>query len=164
LNYLAGRAATPFLSSPTNAVATATMSGRSFRAMTSFHFDCSKLDQWQIVFDHAQQLGLYLHFKFRKPRTTTTATATAPTSRLHSTTATWASSANFTCANSSPIRPRTGVELESRRGKQPDCRTAARNGAIHPRQPIRIRITSSSTRSPTGKDGFTPTCLATSPC
>lgn len=28
-----------------------------------FHYDCSKLDQWQIVFDHAQQIGLYLHFK-----------------------------------------------------------------------------------------------------
>jgi hypothetical protein len=27
------------------------------------HYDCSKLDQWQIVFDHATKLGLYLHFK-----------------------------------------------------------------------------------------------------
>ena len=27
------------------------------------HYDCSKLDQWQIVFDHAQSRGLYLHFK-----------------------------------------------------------------------------------------------------
>lgn len=27
------------------------------------HYDCSKLDQWQIVFDHAQRLGLHLHFK-----------------------------------------------------------------------------------------------------
>lgn len=26
-------------------------------------FDCSKLDQWEIVFDHAQKLGLFLHFK-----------------------------------------------------------------------------------------------------
>ena len=31
-----------------------------------FHYDCSKLDQWQIVFDHAQQLGLYLHFKLQE--------------------------------------------------------------------------------------------------
>jgi len=30
------------------------------------HFDCSKLDQWQIVFDHAQQLGLFLHFKLQE--------------------------------------------------------------------------------------------------
>ena len=28
-----------------------------------FHYDCSKLDQWQMVFDHAQRKGLYLHFK-----------------------------------------------------------------------------------------------------
>lgn len=27
------------------------------------HYDCSKLDQWTIVLDHAQQIGLYLHFK-----------------------------------------------------------------------------------------------------
>jgi hypothetical protein len=30
------------------------------------HYDCSKLDQWQIVFDHAQELGLYLHFKLQE--------------------------------------------------------------------------------------------------
>ncbi len=26
-------------------------------------FDCSRLDQWEIVFDHAQTIGLFLHFK-----------------------------------------------------------------------------------------------------
>jgi hypothetical protein len=31
-----------------------------------FHYDCSKLDQWGIVFDHAQKLGLYLHFKLQE--------------------------------------------------------------------------------------------------
>ena len=31
-----------------------------------FHYDCSKLDQWQIVFDHAQKIGLYLHFKLQE--------------------------------------------------------------------------------------------------
>lgn len=30
------------------------------------HYDCSKLDQWGIVFDHAQTLGLYLHFKLQE--------------------------------------------------------------------------------------------------
>ena len=29
-------------------------------------YDCSKLDQWQIVFDHAQHLGLFLHFKLQE--------------------------------------------------------------------------------------------------
>ncbi|MFT7032919.1 MAG: hypothetical protein ACJA2S_001420 [Cyclobacteriaceae bacterium] len=28
-----------------------------------YHYDCSKLDQWQILFDHAQSKGLYAHFK-----------------------------------------------------------------------------------------------------
>ena len=31
-----------------------------------FHYDVSKLDQWQIVFDYAQQKGLYLHFKLQE--------------------------------------------------------------------------------------------------
>lgn len=30
------------------------------------HYDCSKLDQWQIVFDHAQSSGFYLHFKMQE--------------------------------------------------------------------------------------------------
>ena len=30
------------------------------------HYDCSKLDQWQIVVDHATSLGLYLHFKMQE--------------------------------------------------------------------------------------------------
>jgi hypothetical protein len=28
--------------------------------------DLPKLDQWQIVFDHAQSQGLYLHFKLQE--------------------------------------------------------------------------------------------------
>lgn len=30
------------------------------------HYDCSKLDQWAIVFDHAQANGLHLHFKLQE--------------------------------------------------------------------------------------------------
>ena len=30
------------------------------------HYDCSKLDQWGIVFDHAQSRGIYLHFKMQE--------------------------------------------------------------------------------------------------
>lgn len=30
------------------------------------HYDCSKLDQWGVVFDHATSLGLYLHFKMQE--------------------------------------------------------------------------------------------------
>ncbi|WP_165441802.1 DUF5060 domain-containing protein [Rubinisphaera italica] len=32
----------------------------------NFHFDCSKLDQWGIVFDHAQNQNLLLHIKFQE--------------------------------------------------------------------------------------------------
>ena len=31
-----------------------------------FHYDVSKLDQWQILFDYAQQKGIYLHFKLQE--------------------------------------------------------------------------------------------------
>jgi hypothetical protein len=31
-----------------------------------FHYDVSRLDQWQIVFDHAQRKGIYLHFKLQE--------------------------------------------------------------------------------------------------
>jgi hypothetical protein len=30
------------------------------------HYDCSKLDQWQTVFDHATAKGMYLHFKLQE--------------------------------------------------------------------------------------------------
>ena len=30
------------------------------------HFDCSKLDQWGIVFDHATTKGMFLHFKLQE--------------------------------------------------------------------------------------------------
>jgi hypothetical protein len=30
------------------------------------HYDCSKLDQWGIVFEHAQRRGVYLHFKLQE--------------------------------------------------------------------------------------------------
>ncbi len=30
------------------------------------HYDCSKLDQWQIVLDHAQSQGMFLHFKLQE--------------------------------------------------------------------------------------------------
>jgi hypothetical protein len=30
------------------------------------HYDCSKLDQWGVVFDHATARGMYLHFKLQE--------------------------------------------------------------------------------------------------
>jgi len=31
-----------------------------------FHYDCSRLDQWAIVFEHAQARGVFLHFKLQE--------------------------------------------------------------------------------------------------
>jgi hypothetical protein len=31
-----------------------------------FHYDCSRLDQWGIVFEHAQARGVFLHFKLQE--------------------------------------------------------------------------------------------------
>lgn len=31
-----------------------------------FVYDCSKLDQWEILFEHADKLGLFLHFKLQE--------------------------------------------------------------------------------------------------
>lgn len=30
------------------------------------HYDCSKLDQWGMVFDHGTHMGMYLHFKLQE--------------------------------------------------------------------------------------------------
>ena len=29
-------------------------------------FDCSKMDQWEIIFEHADKMGMYLHFKMQE--------------------------------------------------------------------------------------------------
>ncbi len=31
-----------------------------------FHYDCSKLDQWGVIFDHGTRMGHYLHFKMQE--------------------------------------------------------------------------------------------------
>lgn len=31
-----------------------------------FHYDCSRLDQWGILFDHATRMGLHCHFKLQE--------------------------------------------------------------------------------------------------
>lgn len=36
------------------------------RPNEKLHWDCSKLDQWCVVFDHATAKGLYLHFKLQE--------------------------------------------------------------------------------------------------
>jgi hypothetical protein len=63
LNYLAGRGVNAFSFLTYNAAGDGDNVWPFVEREQKLHYDCSKLDQWQLVFDHAQALGLYLHFK-----------------------------------------------------------------------------------------------------
>ena len=63
LNYLAGRGMNAFSFLTYNAGGDGDNVWPFVERDLKLHYDCSKLDQWQVVFDHAQSLGLYLHFK-----------------------------------------------------------------------------------------------------
>lgn len=66
LNYLAGKGCNAFSFLTYNAGGDGDDVWPYVCRDDKFHFDCSKLDQWQIVFDHAQKLGLFLHFKLQE--------------------------------------------------------------------------------------------------
>jgi len=66
LNYLAGKGCNAFSFLTYNAGGDGDDVWPFVSRNDKLHYDCSKLDQWQIVFDHAQQLGLYLHFKLQE--------------------------------------------------------------------------------------------------
>ncbi len=66
LNYLASKGCNVFSFLPYNAGGDGDNVWPFVERDDKLHYDCSKLDQWQIVFDHAQSLGLYLHFKLQE--------------------------------------------------------------------------------------------------
>ena len=66
LNYLAGKGCNSFSFLTYNAGGDGDDVWPFVSRNDKFHYDCSKLDQWQILFDHAQKLGLYLHFKLQE--------------------------------------------------------------------------------------------------
>jgi hypothetical protein len=66
LNYLAAKGCNAFSFLPYNAGGDGDNVWPFASREDKLHYDCSKLDQWQIVFDHAQRLGLYLHFKLQE--------------------------------------------------------------------------------------------------
>ena len=66
LNYLASTGANAFSFLTYNAGGDGDNVWPFFSRNEKLHYDCSKLDQWQIIFDHAQKLGLYLHFKLQE--------------------------------------------------------------------------------------------------
>ncbi len=66
LNYLAAKGCNSFSFLPYNAGGDGDNIWPFVERDDKLHYDCSKLDQWGIVFDHAQSLGLYLHFKLQE--------------------------------------------------------------------------------------------------
>ena len=66
LNYLAGKGCNAFSFLTYNAGGDGNNVWPFVTRVDKLHYDCSKLDQWQIVFDHATALGLYLHFKMQE--------------------------------------------------------------------------------------------------
>jgi hypothetical protein len=66
INYLASKGVNSISFLPYNAGGDGDNVWPFVERNDKFHYDVSKLDQWQIVFDHAQQRGLYLHFKLQE--------------------------------------------------------------------------------------------------
>lgn len=66
LNYLASKGCNVFSFLPYNAGGDGDNVWPFVARDDKFHYDCSKLDQWSVVFDHATTVGLYLHFKLQE--------------------------------------------------------------------------------------------------
>lgn len=66
LNYLAAKGCNAFSFLPYNAGGDGDNVWPFVERDDKLHYDCSKLDQWGIVFDHATRLGLFLHFKLQE--------------------------------------------------------------------------------------------------
>ncbi len=66
LNYLASKGVNAFSFLTYNAAGDGDNVWPFIQREDKLHYDCSKLGQWGIVFDHATQLGLYLHFKLQE--------------------------------------------------------------------------------------------------
>jgi hypothetical protein len=66
LNYIASKGCNSFSFLPYNVGGDGEDVWPFVAPEAKLHYDCSKLDQWGIVFDHAQPLGLHLHFKLQE--------------------------------------------------------------------------------------------------
>lgn len=66
VNYLAGKGCNAFSFIPYNAGGDGDNVWPMVEHGDKLHYDCSKLDQWQIVFDHATTRGMFLHFKLQE--------------------------------------------------------------------------------------------------
>ena len=66
LNYLSGKGMNAFSFLPYNAGGDGDNVWPFVERNDKLHYDCSKLDQWGIVFDHGTNKGLFLHFKLQE--------------------------------------------------------------------------------------------------
>jgi hypothetical protein len=66
INYLAGKGANAVSFLTYNAAGDGDNVWPFVARDEKFHYDCSRLDQWEIVFNHAQARGVFLHFKLQE--------------------------------------------------------------------------------------------------
>jgi hypothetical protein len=66
LNYLSAKGVNSFSFLTYNAAGDGDNVWPFVQREDKLHYDCSKLDQWGIIFDHATRNGLYLHFKMQE--------------------------------------------------------------------------------------------------
>ena len=132
LNYLAGRGANAFSFLTYNAGGDGDNVWPFVDRNDKLHYDCSKLDQWQVVFDHAQSLGLYLHFKTQETENDDQryehAARGAGDPRGARRRGGGRRAAPLLPRARGPVRPRARPQLEPRRGEHADARGAAGDG------------------------------------
>ncbi|MEM6979721.1 MAG: DUF5060 domain-containing protein [Planctomycetota bacterium] len=66
INYLSGKGCNAFSFLTYNAGGDGDNVWPFVKRNDKLHYDCSKLGQWGIVFDHGTKLGMYLHFKMQE--------------------------------------------------------------------------------------------------
>ncbi len=66
INYLSGKGCNAFSFLTYNAGGDGDNVWPFTKRDDKLHYDCSKLDQWGIVFDHGTARGMYLHFKLQE--------------------------------------------------------------------------------------------------
>ena len=66
INYLAGKGCNAFSFLTYNASGDGDNVWPFIQREDKLHYDCSKLDQWGIVFEHGTRKGMYLHFKMQE--------------------------------------------------------------------------------------------------
>jgi len=66
VNYLSGKGCNAFSFLTYNAGGDGDNVWPFIQREDKLHYDCSKLDQWSTIFDHATSRGMYLHFKLQE--------------------------------------------------------------------------------------------------